>query len=52
VLRTLWEVLIIAFGLGVWASAAGERTLRIAGGLLVAYGLLGLTWPFASMHQR
>jgi accessory gene regulator protein AgrB len=52
VLGTLWEVLIIAFGLGVWASAGGKRTLRVAGGLLVAYGLLGLMWPFASMHQR
>lgn len=52
VLGTLWEVLILAFGLGVWASAGGKRTLRIAGGLLVAYSLLGLTWPFASMHQR
>ena len=28
------------------------RSLRITGGLLFVYGLLGLAWPFASMHQR
>jgi hypothetical protein len=48
----VYEVLMIAFALGVWASAGGKRSLQIAGGLLLAYGLLGLAWPFASMHQR
>jgi hypothetical protein len=52
VLGTLYDALIIAFALGVWASAGGKRTLRITAGLLLAYGLLGLAWPFASMHQR
>ena len=52
VLGSLYDALMIAFALGVWASASGKRTLRMVGGLLLAYGLLGLAWPFASMHQR
>ena len=52
VLGSLYELLIIAFALGVWASAGDRRSLRIAGGLLLAYGLLGVAWPFAAMHQR
>lgn len=52
VIGTLYDALIIAFALGVWASAGGKRTLRIASGLLFGYGLLGVAWPFASMHQR
>jgi hypothetical protein len=52
VLGSLYEVLIIASALGVWASAGDRRSLRIAGGLLLGYGLLGVAWPFASMHQR
>jgi len=57
--RPLWlalgpayEVLVLAFGLGVWASAGGKRVLRVVGGLLVAFGVIGFAWPFASMHQR
>jgi hypothetical protein len=52
VLGTIYEALMIAFALGVWASAGEKRLLRIAGGLLFLYGLLGLAWPFAAMHQR
>ena len=52
VLGTIYELLMIAFALGVWASAGERRSLRITGGLLFAYGLLGLAWPFAAMHQR
>jgi len=57
--RTLWvlpaavyTVLVTVFGWGVWKSAGRIRALRIAGGLLVAYGGLGLVWPFAPMHLR
>lgn len=57
--RTLWMVLctpytilIIAFAWGVWKSAEGNRPLRISGGLLIAYGALGILWPFAPMHLR
>jgi hypothetical protein len=51
-LGAVYTVLMIAFGWGVWKSAGQDRPLRIVGGLLVAYGSLGLLWPFAPMHQR
>jgi hypothetical protein len=44
VIGTLYDALIIAFALSVWASAGGKRTLRIAAGLLFGYGLLGVAW--------
>jgi len=58
--RTLWiplgitcQVLMIAFGLGVWLSANHKSTLRILACLiLLNYGVASLLWPFASMHQR
>jgi Protein of unknown function (DUF998) len=51
-LGSVYDMLVVAFGVGVWVSAGGERALRAVGGLLVAFGMLGLAWPFASMHQR
>ena len=51
-LGSLYDALMIAFALGVWASAGQKRSLRTASGLLFVHGLLGLAWPFASMHQR
>jgi len=57
--RSLWvlpaafyTVLVTAFGWGVWNAAGRNRHLRIAGGLIVVYGALGLAWPFAPMHLR
>jgi phosphotransferase system glucose/maltose/N-acetylglucosamine-specific IIC component len=57
--RSLWlwastpyTFLVIAFAWGVWKSAAGNRSLRVTGKLMIAYGLLGLIWPFAPMHLR
>ena len=57
--RALWVLLAIpytllvtAFGWGVWKSAGRIRALRIVGGLIVAYGALGVVWPFAPMHLR
>jgi hypothetical protein len=58
--RPLWvalgipyDLLIIAFGLGVWATADGKRALRVLGSLLAVYGALGLPWMlFAPMHLR
>jgi hypothetical protein len=57
--RSLWvlpalfyTVLVTAFGWGVWKSAGRSRALRIVGGVIVAYGALGLVWPFAPMHLR
>lgn len=51
-LGAVYTVLVTAFGCGVWKSAGRDRALRIVAGLLVAYGSLGLLWPFAPMHQR
>ena len=48
----IYTLLVIAFGWGVWKSAGGIRPLRIAGGLILAYGSLGVLWPFAPMHLR
>jgi hypothetical protein len=57
--RALWVALAIpytlmvaAFGWGVRASADGNRPLRVAGALLVVYGVTGLGWPLAPMHLR
>jgi hypothetical protein len=57
--RLLWVLpgafytaLIIAFGWGVVMSAGRSRALRTSGGAIVAYGALGLLWPFAPMHLR
>src|SRR4051794_34253015 len=52
--RSLWvlpaaiyTLLVTAFGCGVWKSAGRTRALRVAGGLIVTYGALGLVWPLA-----
>src|SRR5436190_5488574 len=57
--RSLWllpgavyTVLVTAFGWGVWKSAGRTRSLHLVGGLIIAYGSLGLLWPFAPMHLR
>lgn len=44
--------LLILFGLGVWLSSHRRRRLRIAGKLLVAFGMFDLLGPYAPMHQR
>lgn len=49
-LVTIYSFLMIAFGLGVWQSAAGNRRLRIVGGLFIANAIIGFFWP--PMHQR
>ncbi|HEV2358803.1 MAG TPA: DUF998 domain-containing protein [bacterium] len=52
-LGPVYDVLVVAFGVGVWMSAGGKRVLRVVGGLFVAFGVLGgVAWPFAAMHQR
>src|SRR4051812_7563538 len=47
-----YTVLVTAFGCGVWNTAGRNRALRIAGGLILGYGSLGLLWPLAPMHMR
>lgn len=51
-LGTVYQVLAMAFGWGVWASAGRNRALRVVGGLLLAYGVVGLAAPFFPMHLR
>lgn len=55
--RPLWvplgiafTLLLAAFGWGIWVTMRGHRRLRIAGALLITYGLFGLGWP--PMHLR
>src|SRR6478735_1058308 len=50
--RSLWISLVIpytllmaAFGYGVWLSADRNRPLRMTGGVMLVYGVLGLFWP-------
>jgi len=57
--RMLWMIpgfaymiLITAFGWSVRASAGKNKALRRVGSLVIAFGLLGLIWPFAPMHMR
>lgn len=47
-----YDVLMIAFALGVWKSAGANRALRTVAGLLLAYGVIGSVGLFAPMHQR
>jgi hypothetical protein len=48
----LYELLIVALGLGVWLSAGEKRSLRVTAALLIAFGAFGLLWPLAPMHAR
>jgi hypothetical membrane protein len=41
-LLIVYDILIIAFGVGVWRSAGRKRALRLVGGLLVGIGVVGL----------
>jgi hypothetical protein len=47
---TIYIVLLIAFGLGVWRSAGRNRALRVTGGLWIVIGLIGLAWTPFPMH--
>lgn len=46
----LYDVLVVAFGIGVWLSAENCRNVKIAGALLVAGSIYGSFWP--PMHMR
>jgi Protein of unknown function (DUF998) len=51
-LGILYTLLIAAFGWGIRQSDFQNRKLRIAGNLLLIYGIIGLGWVFAPMHRR
>lgn len=49
----VYSGLMLAFGVGVWASAGQKRSLRAIGLMATVVGLSGFVgWPFAPMHQR
>jgi hypothetical membrane protein len=48
----LYEALILAFAFGVWKTAGGKRSLRIAAGLLGLFALNAFIWTFFPMQQR
>jgi Protein of unknown function (DUF998) len=45
-----YDVLLVAFGVGVWRCAGPKRGLRITAGTLIAIGAIGPFWP--PMHLR
>ena len=50
---SVYNALVIAFGIGVWLSTGVKRSLRIVGTLMVAYAVVGLVGLlFAPMHLR
>jgi hypothetical protein len=46
----IYDVLFIAFALGVWAFAGRKRAVRITGGLLITYGVLNFVAIFTPEH--
>jgi hypothetical protein len=49
---SVYNVLVIAFGIGVWGVAGRKRRLRSTGILLVVYGAVSAVGPFSPMHMR
>lgn len=47
-----YNILLIAFGFGVWISARRKGSMRISAGLLIAYGIISFAWYFVPMHPR
>jgi Protein of unknown function (DUF998) len=45
-LYVVYGLLAIAFGIGAWMSAEGNRALRVTAVLLIVYGAVGLPGPF------
>ena len=41
-LLILYDVITIAFGVGVWSSAGGKSALRMVGVVIIAIGVVGL----------
>jgi hypothetical protein len=51
-LGIIYTLLIAAFGWGIRLSADNNRRLYVSGTLLAIYGIVGIGWVFAPMHQR
>ena len=43
----VFSLLQIGFGVGVWQSAQGKVSLRVAGALMVGHGAMSFLWVFA-----
>lgn len=50
-LGVVYALLVLAFGVGVWTSAGRNRSLRVVGALLIAYGAFNVI-PWPPMHLR
>lgn len=50
--QTLYSVLLVAFGGGVWIAAGNRRSLRWCGGFIIALATLGIGWAFFPMNLR
>ena len=48
----IWAPLVIAFGTGILNLSDSKRFMRLTGILVALYGLVGLLWNFAPMHER
>jgi hypothetical protein len=48
----IFSLLFIGFGVGVWQSAQAKRSLRLAGALMIAHGVMSFLWIFAPMSRR
>lgn len=52
-LFTVYDLLLVAFALGVWVSAGRNRALRVTALMVVGNAVNGLAlWPFFPMHMR
>jgi len=50
--QLVYNPLLMAFGIGVWKSAGMKSYQRIAGILIVVWGIIGFLWLFFPMHMR
>jgi hypothetical protein len=50
VLGSIYGILVVFFGRGIYKAAEGNRKLKITGILIMVYAIVGLFWP--PMHQR
>jgi hypothetical protein len=51
-LQTLYNILLVTFGGGVWLVAEDRKTLRWCGGLIIALASLGIGWALFPMNMR
>ena len=48
----IWTAMMIAFGIGVAMAANGKRALLATGGVLIAHGVVAITWLWFPMTSR